>query len=73
MAANEEYIDGQPSFSKVRRFKNWLKNAFTNPYNILVFISVVALGILVVWPLLQMVFSTFQLAPSEAKRLHATA
>ena len=73
MAANEEYEDSELSFSRSRRFKNWLKNAFTNPYNILVFISVVALGILVVWPLLQMVFSTFQLAPSEAKRVHGTA
>ena len=73
MAANGEYEDSELSFSRSRRFKNWLKNAFTNPYNILVFISVVALGILVVWPLLQMVFSTFQLAPSEAKRVHGTA
>ncbi len=73
MAANDDHLDSQPSFSRSRRFGNWLKNAFTNPYNILVFISVVALGILVVWPLLQMVFTTFQLAPSEAKRVHGTA
>ena len=57
------------SFSKRKRCLNWLKNAFTNPYNLLVIVSVVALSVLVVWPLLQMVLTTFQLAPSEARRV----
>ena len=61
------------SFSKRKRCLNWLKNAFTNPYNLLVIVSVVALSILVVWPLLQMVLTTFQLAPSEARRVKGTA
>lgn len=61
------------SFSRSRRFINWLRNAFLNPYNVLVFISIVALGVLVVWPLLQMVFSTFELAPTEARRTHGVA
>lgn len=55
------------------RVGNWLKNAFSNPYNLLVIISVVALALLVVWPLLQMVVTTFQLAPAEARRTHGTA
>lgn len=55
------------------RMGNWLKNAFSNPYNLLVIISVVALALLVVWPLLQMVVTTFQLAPAEARRTHGTA
>lgn len=60
------------SFSRRKRCLNWLKNAFTNPYNLLVIVSVVALGVLVVWPLLQMVLTTFQLAPSEARRVKGT-
>ena len=60
------------SFSRRKRCLNWLKNAFTNPYNLLVIVSVVALSILVVWPLLQMVLTTFQLAPSEARRVKGT-
>ena len=35
-------------------------------------VSVVALSVLVVWPLLQMVLTTFQLAPSEARRVKGT-
>lgn len=61
-----------PSFSRRKRCLNWLKNAFTNPYNLLVIVSIVALSILVVWPLLQMVLTTFQLAPSEARRVKGT-
>ena len=60
------------SFSRQKRCLNWLKNAFTNPYNLLVIVSVVVLSILVVWPLLQMVLTTFQLAPSEARRVKGT-
>ena len=60
------------SFSRRKRCLNWLKNAFTNPYNLLVIVSVLALSVLVVWPLLQMVLTTFQLAPSEAQRVKGT-
>ena len=60
------------SFSRRKKCLNWLKNAFTNPYNLLVIVSVLALSILVVWPLLQMVLTTFQLAPSEARRVKGT-
>ena len=35
-------------------------------------VSIVALSVLVVWPLLQMVLTTFQLAPSEARRVKGT-
>ena len=61
-----------PAFSRKRKIFNWLKNTVTNPYNLLVLVSVVALGVLVVWPLLQMVLTTFQLAPSEARRVKGT-
>ena len=60
------------SFSRRKRCLNWPKNAFTNPYNLLVIVSIVALSVLVVWPLLQMVLTTFQLAPSEARRVKGT-
>lgn len=73
MQTNVENNGGALGFSKGRRFRNWLKNAFTNPYNLLVIVSVIALGVLVVWPLLQMIFTTFQLAPSEARRIKGTA
>lgn len=49
------------------RVGNWLKNAFSNPYNLLVIISVVALALLVVWPLLQMVVTTFQLGACRSQ------
>lgn len=61
------------TFSKGRRWRNGLKNVFTNPYNLLVLVSVVALGVLVVWPLLQMIFTTFQLNAADARRVKGTA
>ncbi|MCI5956575.1 MAG: iron ABC transporter permease [Clostridiales bacterium] len=62
-----------PSFSKSRRWRNRLKNTFTNPYNLLVLVSVIALGVLVVWPLLQMIFTTFQLSAADARRAKGSA
>ncbi len=62
-----------PSFSKSRRLRNGLKNTFTNPYNLLVLVSVIALGVFVVWPLLQMIFTTFQLNAADARRVKGSA
>ena len=62
-----------PSFSKGRRWRNGLKNTFTNPYNLLVLVSVIALGVFVVWPLLQMIFTTFQLSAADARRAKGSA
>lgn len=62
-----------PSFSKSRRWCNGLKNTFTNPYNLLVLVSVIALGVFVIWPLLQMIFTTFQLNASDARRVKGSA
>lgn len=59
-------------FSRKRRFLNRLRNMFTNPYNLLVIGSVILLGIFVVWPLCQMIATTFELAPSEARRVKGT-
>jgi len=62
------YADKQMTYSRSRRLGNAVRNAMTNPYNLLVIVTVVFLSVLVIWPLLQMVVTTFRLAPAEARR-----
>ena len=56
-------------YSRKKRFINRIRNTFTNPYNILVLAAVITLGYLVVWPLLQMILTTFQLSTADARRV----
>lgn len=56
-------------YSRARKAKNWIKNGLKNPYNIMVAIAVVLLFALVIIPLLEMVFTTFQLAARDVRRV----
>lgn len=56
-------------YSRSRRLKNSFCNYFRNPYNILVLISAVFLIALVVFPLLEMVATTFKVASSDVRRI----
>ncbi len=58
-----------PPFSKGRRFKNRLKNAFTNPYNIITLIAVLVLSYLIIVPLIEMIKTTLTLAKSDLRRV----
>ncbi len=62
------------SFSWKRRIKNYLINALTNPYNLIVIISLAALTYLIVIPLIEMITTTFTLEEVDVKRVEgATA
>lgn len=63
----------QSQGNRWRRWGNALRNSVTSPYHILVWISVVLLGVFVIWPLLQMVLETFRLGAADARRAHGTA
>ena len=52
------------------RLKNQLKDIFTNPFNVIVLITLVILFCLIVIPLIQMISSTFTLAKAEKRRVH---
>lgn len=73
MAKDRAPLGDYATFSRRRRFVNWMRNGFTNPYNLLVLAAIVTLGILVVWPLMQMIVTTFQLSAADARRVHGTA
>ena len=53
------------------RLKNLFLNVVTNPFNVIVLITLIILFCLVVIPLLQMIASTFTLAKAETRRVHA--
>lgn len=59
----------QKSYSKSKKIKNILKDVFTNPYNVIVFISLVFLTYLIIVPLISMITSTFQVAQGELRRI----
>ena len=56
-------------YSRSRRFRNSVANYFKNPYNILVLISAVLLIALVIFPLLEMIATTFKVASSDVRRI----
>jgi iron(III) transport system permease protein len=64
-----EHGHGPVSFSRSRRAKNILRNALTNPYNIITLISVLALCYLIIVPLIGMISTTFTLARSDLRRV----
>ena len=65
--------DEDKPYSKARKFRNILRNWVTNPYNILVLISIILLFALVVSPLLDMIVTTFKVTPKDASRIKAPA
>jgi iron(III) transport system permease protein len=52
-----------------KRLRNLVLNVLTNPFNMIVFISLIVLICLIIIPLLQMVQTTFTLAQSELRRV----
>ena len=56
-------------YSKARLVKNTVAGAIKNPYNIIVLILLVTLGYLIIVPLLEMVYSTFHVAPGDVRRI----
>ena len=58
-----------PSFSRRRRLQNRLKNYFTDPYNIIMLVSVAILCYLIVVPLVQMIGTTFTMAKTDLRRV----
>jgi iron(III) transport system permease protein len=60
---------GRQGFNRTR-LKNQLIDLFTNPFNVIVIITLIILFCLVIIPLLQMISSTFLLAKSEQRRVH---
>ena len=55
------------------RLKNQIKSVITNPYNIIVLISLILLVYLIVFPLLDMLSATFTLAARDARGAHRQA
>lgn len=55
-----------------KRFKNLFLSVVTNPFNMIVAISLVVLFCLIIIPLLTMVTTTFTLAQSELRRVDGT-
>jgi len=55
------------AFSKTKRLKNMLKEAMTNPYNVIVIISLILLAYLIVLPLFEMITTTFKLVQSDVR------
>nr|WP_180486203.1 iron ABC transporter permease [Treponema socranskii] len=58
-----------PPFSRRRRLQNRLKNYFTDPYNIIMLVSVAILCYLIVVPLVQMIGTTFTMAKTDLRRV----
>ncbi len=57
------------NFSKARRFKNVLRNAFTNPYNIIVIVTIIVLAYLIVVPMIEMIATTFRAEMRDLRRI----
>ena len=57
----------EQTYSKSRRLKNQIKAVVTNPYNVIVLIAVVLLTYLIVFPLVDMLSTTFQLAQRDLR------
>lgn len=55
------------SYSRKRRLRNRLKTVFSNPYNVIVFISILLLTYLIVVPLCDMISTSFTLARRDAR------
>ena len=55
-----------------KRIKNQIWNVLGNPYNMIVFISLVLLIFLIVVPLISMIQSTFILSAGEVRRVHGS-
>ena len=55
--------------SKIWRTANMVKQFFTNPMNILLLACLIVLGYLMLYPLVEIVDTSFSVARGEAKKL----
>ena len=55
-------------YSPYRKFRNTLKNTLSNPYNIIVIVSIILLSYLILMPLFEMIRTTFVLAKMDVRR-----
>jgi iron(III) transport system permease protein len=56
-------------YSRMRKFKNALLGLITNPYNIIVVVSIILLAYLIVVPLIEMISTTFELQQVDVRRV----
>ena len=57
----------EQNYSKSKRLKNQVKSVVTNPYNVIVLIAIVLLTYLIIFPLLDMLSTTFQLSQRDLR------
>ena len=50
------------NYSKSRRLKNQIVEVVTNPYNVIVLVAIILLTYLIVFPLVDMLKTTFELS-----------
>lgn len=55
------------SYSRSKKAKNLILNIITNPYNIIVLVSIILLGYLIIVPLFEMITTTFHLAQRDVR------
>ncbi len=59
----------EQNYSKSRRLKNQVMSVITNPYNVIVLIAIVLLTYLIVFPLVDMLKTTFELAQRDLRNV----
>ena len=59
----------EQNYSKSKRLKNQVKSVVTNPYNVIVLIAIVLLTYLIIFPLLDMLSTTFQLSQRDLRAI----
>lgn len=62
-------LDELDKDARKKRVKNKLKDFFTNPYNIIVLIAIILLTYLIVYPLVDMLATTFELAQRDLRNV----
>ena len=62
-----EMKPNEQNYSKSRRLKNQMKEVVTNPYNIIVVVAIVLLTYLIIFPLVDMLSTTFHLAQRDLR------
>ena len=56
-------------FSRSRRVRNQIRSVVTNPYNVIVLVTVILLTYLIVFPLLDMLSTTFTLSQRDLREV----
>ena len=59
----------EQNYSKSRRLKNQVMAVVTNPYNVIVLIAIVLLVYLIIFPLVDMLSTTFQLSQRDLRNV----